>query len=85
MSSGQTSRTSARIEARCEILKKITTRWEKVLDLIIKDNGGNDLVESERGLTSSISDQIESDSDSENELEDIEENVREVSNKPINY
>ena len=61
-----------------EILKKITTRWEKVLDLIIKDNGGNDLVESERGLTSSISDQIESDSDSENELEDIEVNVREV-------
>ena len=63
-----------------EILKKITTRWEKVLDLIIKDNGGNDLVESERRLTSCISDQVESesDSDSENELENIEENIREV-------
>ena len=61
-----------------EILRKITTRWEKVLDLIIKDNDGNDLVESERRLTSYISDQVESDSDSENELEEIEDNVREV-------
>ena len=47
-----------------------------MLDLIIKDKGGNDLVESQRGLTSSISD--ESDSDSENELEEIEEDVKEV-------
>ena len=61
-----------------ETLKKITTRWEKVLDLIIKDNGGNDLVESERGLTSYISDQVESDSESENEREEIENNLREV-------
>ena len=61
-----------------EILKKITKRWEKVLDLIIKDNGGNDLVESERGLTSYISDQVESESESENEGEEIENNLREV-------
>ena len=61
-----------------EILKKISKRWDKVLDLIIKDNGGNDLVESERGLTSYISDQVESDSESENEREEIENNLREV-------
>ena len=61
-----------------EILKKISKRWDKVLDLIIKDNGGNDLVESERGLTSYISDQVESESESENEGEEIENNLREV-------
>ena len=50
--------------------------------MIIKDNGGNNLVESERGLLTSscISDQVESESesDSENDQEEIEDSVREI-------
>jgi len=34
-----------------EKISKVATRWVKVLRLIIKGNGTNDLVESERGLT----------------------------------
>ena len=33
------------------VLERIYGRWLKVLDLIIKDNGNNDLVEKDRGLT----------------------------------
>ena len=34
-----------------EKMTKVATRWVKVLRLIIKGDGSNDLVESERGLT----------------------------------
>ena len=44
-----------------EKMTKVATRWVKVLRLIIKGDGSNDLVESERGLsgiTSILNDEI---------------------------
>ena len=37
-----------------DVLERIHTRWLKVLDLILKDSGSNDLVEKDRGLTSNL-------------------------------
>ena len=40
-------------------LTNISNRWEKVLHLIIKGDGSNDLVEKERGLKSTLFNPVE--------------------------
>ena len=55
-----------------EVLRRVHQRWIKVLYLIKKGNGTNELVEKERGLKSSILHEVDELQEVQDALEDLD-------------